>query len=76
MWLRVNYFILRLMHDLVLGDGHNTEINTALLAIRILITSVVVGCSVELDQKQGKIIIFDTSKGLDSISISGWYVAI
>uniref|UniRef100_A0A7I4FUU7 Uncharacterized protein n=1 Tax=Physcomitrium patens TaxID=3218 RepID=A0A7I4FUU7_PHYPA len=28
--------------------------------------------SVELDQKQGKIIIFDTSKGLDSISISGW----
>ena len=32
-----------------------------------------VECSVELDEREGKIIIFDTSKGLEGVSISNWY---
>jgi hypothetical protein len=35
-----------------------------------------VECSVELDEREGKIIIFDTSKGLEGVSISNWYGSI
>ena len=75
MQLRKNAFMAKLFCLLVGLDSE--QINSMNLMKRKCSSRVWwVECSVELDQREGKIIIFDTSKGLDGVSVSDWYGAI